>query len=553
MPEFTFLSGAGDWWRQAVIYQVYPRSFADANGDGIGDLEGIISRVDYFAELGIDAVWLSPFYPSALADGGYDVDDYRDVDPKIGTLAQFDRMTEALHERGIRVIVDVVPNHSSNRHVWFQEALAAPAGSTARERYIFRVGRGENGELAPNDWPSHFGPTSWTRAPDGQWYLHLFAPEQPDFNWDNTEVRDDFLETFRFWSDRGVDGFRIDVAHALVKDMTEPFQEITGFEQANIPLDGSHPLFDRDEVHEIYASWRGVFDEYDPPRVAVAEAWVPSERRPRYASPDGLGQAFNFDLLLADWDQAQFRDIIAENLLLAAQSGSSSTWVLSNHDVIRHATRYGLPSGLSVDEVNAWLLADGGNIVENHELGLRRARAAVMLMLALPGATYLYQGEELGLFEVADLDAAALQDPQWMRSGFLRKGRDGCRVPLPWTRAGSSFGFGADGAHLPQPGWFGGCSVEAEKDDEGSTLSLYRRVLALRKELQGAEELDWVPMSDEARPDAVLAFRRPGGWVSATNFGLAPVDLPAGRILASSSPLVGGMLPGNTTVWLATD
>jgi len=553
MSEFTFLSGAGDWWRQAVIYQVYPRSFADANGDGIGDLEGIISRVDYLAELGVDAVWLSPFYPSALADGGYDVDDYRDVDPKIGTLAQFDRMTEALHERGIRVIVDVVPNHSSNRHVWFQEALAAAPGSASRERYIFREGRGVSGELAPNDWPSHFGPTSWTRTPDGQWYLHLFAPEQPDFNWDNPEVRDDFLETFRFWSDRGVDGFRIDVAHALIKDMSEPFAEITGFEQANIPLDGSHPLFDRDEVHEIYASWRGVFDEYDPPRVAVAEAWVPSERRPRYASPEGLGQAFNFDLLLADWDQVQFRDIIAENLLLADQSGSSSTWVLSNHDVVRHATRYGLPSRLSVDEVNDWLLSDGASIEEDRALGLRRARAAVMLMLALPGATYLYQGEELGLFEVSDLDGAVLQDPQWLRSGFLRKGRDGCRVPLPWTRSGNSFGFGPDSAHLPQPAWFGDSSVEAERGEEESTLSLYRRAIALRKGLQGAERLDWLPAQDGAEADTVLAFRRPGGWLSVTNFGPSPIALPAGRILASSSTLLDGMLESDTTVWILSD
>ncbi|MEE2815766.1 MAG: alpha-amylase family glycosyl hydrolase, partial [Actinomycetota bacterium] len=273
-PTLTATSPSTDaaWWRQAAVYQIYPRSFADATGDGIGDVPGILSRVDYLAELGIDAVWLSPFYPSALADGGYDVDDYRDVDPRLGTLDDFDAMVSALHERGIKVIIDIVPNHTSNRHEWFQEALAAGRGSAARDRYIFREGEGENGELPPTDWVSVFGGPAWERVEDGQWYFHNFATEQPDLNWDNPEVREDFLTTLRFWSDRGVDGFRIDVAHMLTKDLSEPLP--SSAELALLPQDGTHPLIDRDDVHEIYAEWRKVFDSYDPPRTAVAEAWV---------------------------------------------------------------------------------------------------------------------------------------------------------------------------------------------------------------------------------------------------------------------------------------
>ena len=332
-----------DFWRRAVVYQIYPRSFADSNGDGTGDLPGITSRVDYLRSLGVDAVWLSPFYPSALADGGYDVDDHRDVDPRLGTLADFDAMVAALHAVEVRVIVDIVPNHTSNRHAWFVQALAAGRCAPERDRYLFRDGRGTGGEEPPNDWESIFGGSAWAPAGDGQWYFHLFAREQPDFNWDTREVRDDFLTTLRFWSDRGVDGFRIDVAHGLAKHLGEelPYQATLD----ELPRSGGgHPLWDRDEVHEIYAEWRTVFNSYEPPRTAVAEAWVERSRRPRYASPEGLGQAFNFDLLEADFDGPAFRRIVEDNLDLAAESGSSTTWVLSNHDVVRHATRYGLPA-----------------------------------------------------------------------------------------------------------------------------------------------------------------------------------------------------------------
>lgn len=541
---------AATWWRHAVVYQIYPRSFADADGDGIGDLPGILSRVDYLASLGIDAVWMSPFYPSALADGGYDVADYRNVDPRLGTLDDFDALVAALHERGIKVIVDIVPNHTSDEHEWFEEALAAGRGSAARERYIFRDGKGPDGSEPPTDWLSVFGGPAWHQVEDGQWYFHHFAKEQPDLNWDNREVRDDFLKTLRFWSDRGVDGFRIDVAHMLTKDLTEPLP--TREELTLLPIDGNHPLIDRDEVHDIYAEWRELFDSYDPPRTAVAEAWVPSHRVPRYASPESLGQAFNFDLLEADFDAAQFRRIVSDNLALAAESGSSSTWVLSNHDVVRHPTRYGLPpapedSTSPTRHGGDWLIQGGDEEQLDRPGGLRRATAATLFLLALPGSAYLYQGEELGLHEVADIPEEERQDPTFFRTGGAEIGRDGCRVPLPWTSSGPSFGFGASGAHLPQPSWFAECAVEVQDADAASTLSLYRRALGLRHELQAAEQLEWI---DTGRDD-VLWFRRPNGWQVVTNFGTEPFELPADlQVVLSSDGDPSGSVPGETTVWL---
>ncbi|WP_164234583.1 glycoside hydrolase family 13 protein [Microbacterium hydrocarbonoxydans] len=539
------------WWRQAAVYQIYPRSFADANGDGIGDIPGILSRVDYLADLGIDAVWLSPFYPSALADGGYDVADYRNVDPRLGTLEDFDAMVAALHTRGIKVVVDIVPNHTSDLHEWFQEALAAGRGSAARDRYIFREGRGENGEEPPTDWESVFGGPAWERVEDGQWYFHNFAVEQPDLNWDNPEVHEDFLKTLRFWSDRGVDGFRIDVAHMLTKDLTDPLPSRAELER--LPQDGKHPLIDRDDVHEIYAEWRKVFNEYQPPRTAVAEAWVKTpERRARYASAEGLGQAFNFDLLIADFDATQFRTVITENLAQSKLSGSSTTWVLSNHDVTRHATRYGLPplNGSLVKQGTEWVEAGGPEEGIDRAQGLRRAHAATLLMLGLPGSSYLYQGEELGLHEVAEIAPEQRQDPGFFRgSEYDRLGRDGCRVPLPWTADGESFGFGAGGAHLPQPAWFAAHAAEVEAADPASTLSLYRQALRLRHRLQSEEELEWI---ETGRPD-VLRFARPNGWQIVTNFGAEPFDLGADAegVVLSNLEITGGALPGDATAWIA--
>ena len=534
-----------NWWRDAVVYQIYPRSFADSDGDGLGDIPGITSRVPYLRKLGVDAVWLSPFYPSALADGGYDVDDYRAVDPRLGTLVDFDTMIAALDEAGIRCIVDIVPNHTSNRHVWFQEALASPRGSAARDRYIFREGLGDRQELAPADWTSAFGGPSWSPVGDGQWYLHYFATEQPDLNWKNREVRDDFLHTLRFWSDRGVAGFRIDVAHGLAKEL--PLVLPSQAELDALPIDGTHPIWDRDDVHEIYAEWRTVFNSYTPARTAVAEAWVKADRRARYASADGLGQAFNFDLLEADFDAVQFRRIIDFNLAQSDASGSSSTWVFSNHDVVRHATRYGLPAlhGRNVKQGAEWLLSGGRSPIVDVPLGLRRARAATLLEFALPGSAYLYQGEELGLPEVAAIPDAERQDPAFFRNHGTDIGRDGCRVPLPWTNNGVSFGFGSALPHLPQPTSFGQLSVEAAESDPSSTLHLYRDALALRGQLQGGG-LEWMETGDAA----VLAFRRPSGWITVTNFGNTPYELPAGEVLIASSPVSNRVLPGAATAWL---
>ncbi|MBL1083136.1 glycoside hydrolase family 13 protein [Streptomyces actinomycinicus] len=539
-----------DWWRQAVIYQVYPRSFADADGDGLGDLRGVTERLNHLAALGVDALWLSPFYPSELADGGYDVIDPRGVDERLGTLDDFDALVTEAHRLGLKVVVDIVPNHTSHLHPWFQEALRAGPGSPARDRYVFRPGRGAHGELPPSDWQSVFGGSAWRRVPDGDWYLHLFAPEQPDLDWGNEEVRADFRTTLRFWSDRGVDGFRVDVAHGLAKDLTEPLRDIgdigaTGEDALPKVVPGSHPYWDRDEVHEIYRDWRKIFDAYSPPRTAVAEAWVPGARRALYARPDELGQAFNFEYLEAHWDAAELREVITGSLGTAHAVGASATWVLSNHDVVRHASRLVLPPGT---DPAAWLLSGGTAPALDPSAGLRRARAATLLMLALPGSAYLYQGEELGLPEVADLPFEVLQDPIWEQTGHVRKGRDGCRVPLPWTVTGPSYGFGPGAAWLPQPASFARYAVEAQAGTEGSTLELYRTALRLRRKLLEGETLTWTPDT----PAGVLDFRRTEAWRSVTNAGDAPVPLPPGEVLLASTPLADGKtLPPDTTVWLA--
>lgn len=545
-----------EWWRQAVVYQVYPRSFSDSNADGLGDIAGITEKVGYLKRLGVDAIWLSPFYPSELADGGYDVADYRNVDPRLGTLEDFDEMVRTLHDAGIKVVVDIVPNHTSDQHEWFQAALAASPGSPERDRYIFRKGLGDSGEIAPADWVSVFGGPSWSPVGDGYWYLHTFAREQPDLNWNNAEVRADFVKTLKFWSDRGVDGFRIDVANALAKDLPE---KLPSWEELNaIPVDGNHPTKDRDDVHEIYAEWRKVFNSYDPPRTAVAEAWVHPDRIARYASPESLGQAFNFDLLQADFDAKQFKRIVSHNLDLAAKSGSSSTWVLSNHDVVRHATRYGLPNSPRDEEGKVlhqsgtgfdWLLTGGSEPELDLQQGLRRARAATLVLFALPGSTYIYQGEELGLHEVAQIAPDERQDPTFFRTNGEEIGRDGCRVPIPWVADSPSFGFGAGGSHLSQPEWFADYAANVEDTDPNSMLNLYRAALALRRELQTDEELEWLDTGDKD----LLSFRRPNGWRVVANFGSEAKPLLVGEdeVALASSPLPDdGTIPGETTVWL---
>jgi alpha-glucosidase len=540
------LSPDPDWWRTAVVYQVYPRSLADSDGDGIGDLPGLRTRLPYLADLGVDALWLSPFYPSPLADGGYDITDHRDVDPRLGTLADFDHVVRDAHRLGLRIIVDIVPNHTSDQHPWFLEALAALPESPARDRYIFRDGAGPDGSEPPTDWRSHFGGSAWRRVDGGQWYCHLFAAEQPDLNWDHPEVRRYFLDTLRFWADRGADGFRIDVAHSLAKDLSEPLRSQPHLD-SRLPLDGSDPLYDRDEVHAIYRQWRVLFDEYDPPRMGVAETWTPiTERTYLYARPEELGQVFDFSLLKSEWDRDEFRDVIERSVAGNRAHGGSMTWVLSSHDVPRHASRLALPAGTSPD---AWLLTDGTDPVVDPLRGVRRARAATLMILALPGSSYLYQGEELGLPEVADLPVEALRDPSFRRSAGTVKGRDGARVPIPWTRSGTSFGFGAGGAWLPQPAGFGDLSVEAQDGVKGSTLELYRAALHLRRtegDLRGTD-LTW---SDDHTP-GLLAFDRGTGLRCVVNFGTSPSPLPAGAtVLISSAPCEPTTLAAETTAWL---
>ncbi|WP_024875964.1 glycoside hydrolase family 13 protein [Saccharomonospora piscinae] len=518
---------SNEWWRTATIYQVYVRSFADANGDGIGDLPGVRSKLDYLADLGVDAVWLTPFYTSPMADGGYDVADYRAVDPLFGDLADAEALIADAHARGLRVIVDVVPNHTSSRHPWFAEALAAAPGSAARDRYLFRDGR-DGGP--PNDWESVFGGPAWTQVPDGQWYLHLFDPAQPDLNWRNSEVRAEFADILRFWLDRGVDGFRIDVAHGMVKADGLPDAECT--EQASLLTTRSLPYFDQDGVHEIYREWRKILDSYPGERIGVAEAWVPTaERLARYLRPDELHQAFNFHYVEAEWSAPVFRRVIDESLDAVAGLAAPSTWVLSNHDVHRHVTRYG-----------------GG------AQGLRRARAAALLTLALPGSAYVYQGEELGLPEVTDLPDEVLADPVWERSGHTDRGRDGCRVPLPWSGSEPPFGFGGS-AWLPQPADWAALTAEAQDGDPESTLSLYREALRQRRALP-SEGITW----DEA-PDGVLAFRRGESFTCTVNFTSSPVTMPRpGTVRLASCPdseLGLGAdtvtLPADSAVWWSGD
>ncbi len=543
--------GSQDWWRNAVIYQVYIRSFADGNGDGEGDIAGLRARLPYLRDLGIDALWINPWYPSPLNDGGYDVADFCDIDPRFGDLGQAKALVEEAHDAGLRVLLDIVPNHSSWEHKWFEAALAAPPGSPERARYIFRDGTGPNGDQPPNNWRSVFGGPAWERItePDGspgQWYFHIFDVSQPDFDWSNPEVRAEFFRILRFWFDLGVDGFRIDVAHGMAKDMTKPDLPYDESGLLDRPRIADHPFFDRDGVHEIYRGWRELADSYDPPRLYVAEAWVhPPERLARYLRDDELHSAFNFDYLKAAWDAQDLRRSIDESVTVLASVGAPATWVLENHDVERVVTRYGRSETAA---------ADGSDRVAtgpvDETLGRRRARAAGLLMLALPGGAYIYQGQELGLPEVLDLPDEALQDPVWERSGHTRRGRDGCRVPLPWTTDGPSNGFGSDGSWLPQPEGWGQYSAEKAESDPDSVLNLYRAALRLRRNLPADESITWL---DSPGAD-VLAFRRGNGFVCVVNLGSESTALPEHQsVLLTSAPLTDDdRLPSDATAWLKT-
>jgi alpha-glucosidase len=547
------------WWRDAAIYQVYLRSFADAGGDGIGDLAGLRSRLDDLVDLGVDGLWLNPCYPSPQADHGYDVADYTDIEPDYGDLTEFDALVADVHARGLKLLMDLVPNHCSARHPWFQAALAAGPGSPERGRFHFRDGRGAAGDMPPNNWRSIVGGAAWTRVTEpagrpGQWYLHLFDAGQPDFNWHDPAVPALFDDVLRFWFDRGVDGFRIDAANGMYKHVDLP------------DWNGAHTYnghaWDQPEVHEVYRRWRRIIDEYAPERelTLVGEIWAQSVADlVSSLRADELPQAFYFDLLVQLWDGPAFRASIDSALTEIGSTGATITWTLANHDVHRMVTRYGI---VRVDRSpHPELVRTRPRGEVDLELGTQRARAAIMLLLALPGSHYLYQGEELGLPEVLDLPDEARQDPTWFRNGAVNPGRDGCRVPLPWTTDLPSFGFSPDNPAdnttdtataapwLPQPRWFGKYARSTQRTDAASMLALYRAALRTRRSaFDGADrEISWIEVSDR---DDVLAFRR-GDVRCVVVFGDQPFPVPAEwgtPLLASASPR-DGHLPGNAAAW----
>jgi len=542
------------WWRDAVVYQLYVRSFADGDGDGVGDFAGLTERLDHLAALGVDALWLNPCYASPQRDHGYDIADYFVPDPAYGTLEDFDALVAAAHARGMRVLMDMVANHCSTEHVWFREALASAPGSDERARFLFRDGRGDAGELPPNNWQSVFGGPAWTRVIEadgrpGQWYLHSFDPGQPDFDWRNRDVHDYFDAVLRHWFDRGVDGFRIDVAHGMVKADGLP-----DWPGADDGTGGhNHAMWDQPELHDIYRRWNGIARSYDPPRYFVGEIWVPgSDRLAAYLRDDELDQAFQFELLVQPWDAARMRSAIERALALTPEPA----WTLSNHDVHRTVTRYGQEQFLGDADPSDMIAAARRRGPVDVERGVRRARAAAMLELALPGTIYLYQGEELGLPEVFDLPDDARQDPIWLRSGGRELGRDGCRVPLPWDAQAPAFGFGTRPdaePWLPQPPWFATFAASALAADPGSILRLYRELIATRRAVFDADAV-W-ELLDAGAPD-VLAFRR-GDGVCVVNFGAAAVPLPAeweAEPVVVSAPLTstdGRLgLPSDSAAWL---
>ena len=540
-------SAAEDWWRSAVIYQIYPRSFADSNGDGIGDLQGITDHLTHLVDLGVDAVWLSPFYASPQRDAGYDVSDYRQVDPLFGTLDDADALIATAHRLGLRVIADIVPNHTSSDHAWFQEALAADAHSPERERYMFRDGKGPHGELPPNNWVSVFGGPAWTRITEadgspGQWYLHLFDSSQPDLNWENEAVRAEFDDVLRFWMARGVDGLRVDVAHGLMKapGLPDYIPQADGGSMGG-DEEAATPYWGQESVHDIWRRWRGVLAEYGPDRILVAEAWIrPLRRMAKWVRPDEMHQAFNFAFLECPWDATAIQAVIDKSLAEFDAVGAPSTWVMSNHDVVRHASRLAVfgenPQGHGIGPRSAFK--------PDLIVGLQRARAITLVMLALPGSAYVYQGEELGLPEHVDIPDDARQDPTWYRTEGERYGRDGCRVPLPWSADAPAFGFSTSGkTWLPQPAQWATLARDVQDATEGSTLAMYKACLAHRRDFQlGSGRISWVDLG----PDIVAFDNGPVRVIA--NLSATPVQF-TGRVLVSSAP-VHSVIPPSTTAWI---
>jgi alpha-glucosidase len=517
------------WWADAVFYQVYPRSFADSDGDGVGDITGVAAQLDYLERLSIDSIWFSPIMVSPMADHGYDVSDPRDIDPLFGDLGAFEGLIASAHERGIKITMDLVPNHTSSEHPWFQEALAAAPDSAARNRYIFRDGRGPGGAEPPNNWQSVFGGPSWTRVdePDGnpgQWYLHLFDVEQPDLNWDNPEVFDDLEKTLRFWLERGVDGFRIDVAHGMAKPPGLPDSDV---EMRPRMLSDGDPRFNHPNVHAIHRNIRRVMDDY-PEAVTIGEVWVfDNASWAEYLRADELHLGFNFRMVRAEFDITKIRHSIENTLAAAAIENATPTWTLENHDVVRAPSRYG-----------------GGAV------GLDRARAMALVTLALPGAVFLYNGQELGLANV-ELPDEALRDPTWERSGHTVRGRDGCRIPIPWRGDTPPFGFSASAdTWLPMPPEWAALTVQKQLADADSTLSFFQHALEIRRsrpEFAG-DGIDWLDLA----PDALAFARHGGGLRCVLNTGKRPLPLPDGEVLLASAPTVDGKLPPNAAAWLAS-
>jgi alpha-glucosidase len=505
----------GPWWQGAVFYEVYVRSFADSNDDGIGDLPGITSRLDYLERLGVDAVWLTPFYPSPQKDHGYDVADYCDVNPDYGTLEDFDRLIERAHALGLRVLVDLVPNHTSDQHPWFQAALSSP-DDPHRALYHFAPAPADGSP--PNNWHSAFGGSAWGRDErSGEWYLHLFAPEQPDLNWWNPQVPAEFERILKFWLDRGADGYRIDVASALFKRR----------DLADTPTirDPGFHITDQPQVHDVYRSWRRIADEYEPHRVLVGEIFE-SQRQRRYIVPDQLHLAFA--LIPVRWEAASWRRLIDVDVHALRGPGVAPTWMLSNHDVVRHVTRFG-----------------GGSS------GRDRARAALLLLLGLPGQVVVYQGEELGLEEV-DLAPEARQDPVFIHTHGLQAGRDGCRVPLPWARDLPNAGFSSAEPWLPMPPGWDRFAAGAEESSGSSMLTFYKRALALRRRLARwlPPVIGWMPA-----PSGVLVYRRKRLSVACNFLSRAVRTQVRGRLVLASAPLAklknGWLtLPPNSAVWI---
>ena len=529
---------ADEWWRSSVVYQLYLKSFADTDGDGVGDLDGITARLDHIQSLGVDALWLNPCYPSPNRDGGYDVADYLTIDSRYGGLPAFERLRDAVHGRGLKLLMDLVPNHCSDQHVWFQQALAAEPGSADRNRFVFREGRGADGVEPPNNWRSTFGGPAWTRVADGQWYLHSFDSSQPDFNWENPAVVAMFDDVLTTWFDRGIDGLRIDVAYAMVK--------AEGLPDLDDP-DGDNPyLWNQPGVHGIFKRWRAITARYDRELTLLGEVWLPPSDAADYIRAGELNQVFFFDLMQQPFEAGAFRLSIDETLTGLKNAEGAPTWTLNSHDVHRSVSRYGLvePEPMSSPDANALRTRARGRV--DIDMGTGRANAALLLTLALPGSVYLYQGEELGLPEVQDLPDDARQDPIWERSHHTEHGRDGCRVPLPWESETPGFGFTAGTSWLPQPDWFADFAAERQHSDPDSVLNLYRRAIRARRVIDQSAPLTWL----ETQRDDVLAFQR-GELVCVTVFDGQRFEVPAhwGNLVLGSRPGLDRQLPEGTSGW----